>query len=61
MIKTLRLVTQALLKWSTKFNDGGHYSNLQKDTKGTQSFNRSKESRNVSQAGAVYHSVNIWK
>ena len=51
-----------------KFNDGGHYSkknirkkNLGKNTKGTRSINRSKESRNVPQAGAFHPSINIWK
>ena len=51
-----------------KLNDGGHYSkknirkkNLGKNTKGTRSINRSKESRNVPQAGAFHPSINIWK
>ena len=51
-----------------KFNDGGHYSkrnvrkkNLGKNTKGTRSINRSKQSRNVPQAGAFHPSINIWK
>ena len=37
-----------------KFNHEGNYGNLRKDAKGTRSVNRSNESRNVSQGGAVH-------
>ena len=34
---------------------------LKRNAKGTRSLNSSKESRDVSQAGAFHSSINIWK